>query len=1660
MDQATKTDSGAAGECPNRGLGEDMAEQTLQSLLQTYRDAARTERDKGTYFERFAIAYLTHDPIQLEQYEQVQTFKDWADANGWDARDTGIDLVAKLRDEDGFAAIQCKFYDAAYRIRKEDIDSFISASGKAPFKRRVIIDSTEKAWSENAETMIRGQAIPVLRINLSEMQESPIRWETFAAKGEVVLADKKKLREHQQDALREVRAGLVEADRGKLIMACGTGKTFTSLKIAEDLAGEGKLVLFLVPSLALMSQTVREWTADTETPLRSFAVCSDTQVGKRRQSNDDIAEIDVLDLAFPATTNAAKLSESAGEAVPDKMTVVFATYQSIQVVADAQQKHGLPEFDLIVCDEAHRTTGATLAGEDESNFVKVHSNDIIRGKKRLYMTATPRIFGDNVKSRADEADAVLASMDDEKLFGKTLFYRGFSWAVQNNLLTDYKVVVLAMDEGLVSSAIQKRLGDGNSELVLDDATKIIGCYKALTKADMKADVAADPHPMRRALAFCKDIRSSKLIRDEFGTVVDEYLDYTDEDDAENSLSLRCEIEHVDGTFNAKSRGALLDWLKAEAGDDICRILTNARCLSEGVDVPALDAIMFLHPRKSQIDVVQSVGRVMRRAEGKKMGYVILPVGVPAGVPAEQALNDNEKYRVVWQILNALRAHDDRFDATINKASLGQDVSNAIEIIGVTQNAELQAVTAVVEDLPTRSKPERSGIGTPGRDPIVTGEVQGELAFSVDEFSRAIMAKIVKKCGTRDYWEDWATNIAEIAKNHISRLKGILADPDTEARRAFDEFHGELKDDLNDSITEDDAVEMLAQHIITRPVFEVLFEGHQFTSENPVSRAMQRVLDVLDEANLDKESKDLEKFYASVRLRASGITDPQAKQRLIVELYDKFFRKAFPRTTEKLGIVYTRVEIVDFIIHSVNEVLQQEFGQTLGSEGVHIIDPFTGTGTFITRLLQSGLIAPEEMEHKFRHEIHANEIILLAYYIAAINIEAVYHGIMGGEYVPFEGICLTDTFQMYESDDLISHYMPDNSERRKRQKAQNIKVIVGNPPYSAGQKSENDNAANVGYPSLDARIRETYAAHSKATLQKNLYDSYIRAIRWGSDQLEKAGGGVMAYVTNAGWLDGNAMDGMRKCLKDEFSKIFVFHLRGNARTSGEERRKEKGNVFGEGSRAPVSITVLVKNPESTSKGEIKFYDIGDYLDQKQKLSIINEFGSISGISSIDGWNSIHPDEHNDWLNQRDRSFEAFIALGDKKGDGAKIFDNFSQGVLTARDAWAYNPGHAALATNMGGMISVYNSELDRLNTAHSHADRKARGDVVDGFIDTDPGKISWTHNIKQELAKGRSLAFEAECLTPSLYRPFTPQWLYYSRTFNERVYQMPRIFPMGEAAQNRVICITGLGEAAGFSCLQSKEIPNFHFVAGSQCFPRYLYDEDAADNAQGSLLDGTAGGGRQRRDAITDVGLAQFQAAYPDETIAKDDLFHYVYGLLHSEDYRTRYADNLSKQLPRIPAVRTAVDFWAFVTAGRELGNLHADYERAEPYPVTFKQGDLRLANIPDPEAFYRVTKMKFGGSGKAKDKSVVIYNANITMQDIPLEAYDYVVNGKPALEWVMERQVVKTDKASGIVNDANRYAIETVGNPAYPLELFQRVITVSLETMKIVRSLPALDIES
>ncbi len=1627
----------------------------LAVLLSSFRQAAVTEREKGTYFEELTLAYLRNEPSYRDYYSDVWTYTEWAKSQGLDGKDAGIDLVARAAGTGEFHAIQCKFYAPDYKVQKADIDSFFTASGKKIFTHRIIV-ATTNLWSEHAEDALRDQQPPVTKIDLQALEESQIDWSQFKPKAAPVLKPKKQLRPHQVDAFKTVTSGLLEAARGKLIMACGTGKTFTSLKIAEALAGKGKRVLFLVPSLALLSQALTEWTQESGTPLHSFAVCSDSDVGKKRNSDEDIVQTFTHELRYPATTEPSRLAaEMAKRQDAGHMSVVFSTYHSIEVIHQAQHDHGLEAFDLIVCDEAHRTTGATFGDQDESAFVRVHDADYIRAAKRLYMTATPRIYGDGAKAAAEKNDIAICSMDDEALYGKQLHVITFSEAVKRGLLVDYKVLVLAVEESHISRSLQKLLADGDNQLRVDDAAKIVGCWKALAKQGVTHDLNGDESPMKRAVAFCQVIEpggpkakthkvSSKNIAGMFQAVVEAYQA---QEEIEETSRLICEAAHVDGSMNATEKEAKLNWLKADSPENTCRILSNVRCLSEGVDVPALDAVLFLTPRNSQVDVVQSVGRVMRNAPGKKRGYVILPVVIPAGVEPHEALNDNRTYAVVWQALQALRSHDDRFDAMINKLELNGPDPRKMEVIAVCGKVPTKVSKGCSA---SQKKLPRQGSQTIGvaETPVA---YQAPLPFEIGEIERAIYAKVVQKCGNRHHWEEWAGDIARIARTHIDRITAILEAPEhRKEQAAFKAFADELRDDLNDSITNAEVVEMLAQHLITKPVFDSLFSGYSFASQNPISQAMQGVLDVLQEHRLEKGTGTLEAFYESVRMRADGIENAEGKQKIVVELYDKFFRNAFPKMTERLGIVYTPVEVVDFILHSVNHLLKTEFGQTLGSKGVHIIDPFTGTGTFITRLLQSGLIQPGELEHKYRHEIHANEIVLLAYYIAAINIEATYHDLAGGAYVPFEGICLTDTFQLYEKEDMISALLADNSDRRKRQKDLDIRVIVGNPPYSAKQESANDNNANVAYPSLDERIRATYAARSTATNKNALYDSYIRAIRWASDRIGKSG--IIGFVTNAGWVEANTAAGLRKCLVEEFSSIHVFHLRGNQRTQGELSRREGGKIFGGGSRAPIAISFLVKNPAANKQGQIRFHDIGDYLSREEKLQKIIEFQDIAGIESAKGWQAIAPDDHGDWLKQRDDSFGEFIAIGDKENVGAKaLFENYSRGLETARDPWVFNMSREALILNMKRMIACYNMQVASFEREHTGLDRKSKAEIAGNYIETDSTQISWSSSLVAHLVSSKRAEFETTRLTKSLYRPYSKQWVYYDGMFNHRVGQMPSIFPNADA-ENLIIMTKGNWKGDGQFAIISNSIAALQVDGGSQCFPLYLYDEPTKGTQPG-LFDEEPPQ-PTRRDAITDEGLAHFQAAYSGEKLTKEDLFYYVYGLLHSSDYRMAYADNLGKELPRIPCVKEANAFWAFSKAGRALADLHLNYETVKPHPVEM----VATGHLTD--AAYRVEKMRYGKTkvdGRAvEDKTTLIYNDHITLKGIPLEAYDYVVNGKSALDWVVERQCVKTDKDSGIVNDANAWACETMGNPKYPLELFMRVITVSLETQKIVKGLPPL----
>lgn len=1576
---------------------------TFIELLSKYRAESQTEREKGTRFERLMKAYLMTDPKYSAQVRSVWLWNEFPARSELGDVDTGIDLVAETYTGD-FWAVQCKCYDFATTIDKPQVDTFISTSGRkfhfagkqTAFALRIWISTTDK-WTTNAENTLIGQTPEVTRINIHDLSEAPVDWDKLeqGMHGDSARTAKYELLDHQVVAFHKVHEYFKHRERGKLIMACGTGKTFTALRIAEKEAQNTKLILFCVPSIALLGQTLREWTANAREPLNTICICSDPKASQTKRRNFDSDDLGVVDLTVPATTNPKRVMEQYAAGVHIGLTVVFSTYQSIEVVEQAQ-KQGLPEFDIIICDEAHRTTGVTLKDAKESSFVRVHDNSVIKGRLRLYMTATPRLYAESAKAKAQEASAVICSMDDEALYGEEIHRIGFGEAVEKGLLSDYKVLIFTISDDDVPFAIQEALAD-RGELPADAPAKLIGCINALSKQILGDTtlVNADPQPMTKAVAFCQSIRDSKEISRAFNDISQKYLDTLPAERRENIIGVTS--DHIDGTMSAPMREQKMTWLKESSETAQCRILTNVRCLSEGVDVPALDAVLFLAAKNSQVDVVQSVGRVMRKAPNKRYGYIVIPIVVPSTKEPEEALDDNERYRVVWSVLNALRAHDERFDAMINKIDLNVRKPGRVIIGGVDHGSQ-----------------DGAGVGEGIQIPM-----PGLDGFT--QLQNAIYARLVKKVGSRQYWEQWAQSVAKIAERQIERITA-LSQRD-ECKEIFTEFVESLRNNINREITVQDAVEMLSQHIITAPVFDALFDGYEFAKKNAVSMEMNAMLELLSEHEALEDTSELDRFYESVRKRAEGIDNAEGKQRVIIELYNTFFKTAFPKMTEQLGIVYTPVEVVDFIIHSVNDVLLAEFGRGLNGENVNILDPFTGTGTFITRLLQSGLIAKEDMERKYKREIFANEIVLLAYYIAAVNIENAYHDVTAADdYTPFEGICLTDTFQLGEGNVTTAELFPANSKRLARQKAAPITVIIGNPPYSVGQRSANDNAQNANYPKLDEAIAETYAKLSDATYIKALYDSYIRAFRWATDRLRE-GDGIIGFVSNGAWLDGNSTAGFRKSLEQEFSKIYVFNLRGNQRTSGELSRREGGKIFGSGSRTPVAITLLVKRSKGSGKAKIYYRDIGDYLSREEKLKIIAEAGSFLATSMRKKLIQLEPNAHGDWITERNDAFTGYIPLAAEKKYDSKsesAFVTHSLGYATNRDAFLYNYSKTRLKITVSEMIRYYNSFIGKKQ------------------VETDPTKIIWGESFLKDLERGYAIRYEEEKVAPAYYRPFSKQWFYFGERVINRRYQNDRLFPT-KSSENLLICVSGVGVTKEFTCLITDTFTDLEMIGKSQCFPLYYYVENPG-KAQVSLFDDEDAERYVRKDGVSDWIAKRAREQY-GAAVKKEDIFYYVYGYLHSPAYREKFSDDLKKSLPRIPLVEKAEHFWAFSRAGRELARLHLRYEEIAPLEAVEVKGDRRKC---------RVTKMRF----LAKDrKDTILYNDHIRVENIPATAYEYVVNGKSAIEWIMERYQVKTDKVSGIVNDPNLWCDEH-RNPEYILNLLLSVIAVSAQTVEIVRGLP------
>ena len=1613
-----------------------MSTTGFQHALDHIRSVSETEAQKGRLFERLMQAYFREDPLYQERFSQVWLWKEWVPRFNeeearraaqhpesepplrFDLNDTGIDLVARERDG-GWCAIQCKCYAPGTRLAKKHLDSFVSASARDPFTSRIFVD-TGDSWGPNALKTLRGLKPPCIVLRFGDLASRPFDWPDLVSRDPEDLRYVGKpfeLRPHQRDALDDVLAGFRDHDRGKLIMACGTGKTFTALRIAEAVAKTGGRVLYLVPSISLFAQSMREWATQKALPHRYVGICSDTRAGR----HDEDASL--LELEIPVTTDPARISASLRETRPGFMTVVFCTYHSLPIVESAHEA-GAPPFDLVLCDEAHRTTGVDRPGDRTSPFVRVHDGERIQARKRLYMTATPRIYTESSKSKAARHDVDVFSMDEAATYGPEFHRLPFSRAIERDLLSDYQVVIFTVAESGVEPTLQAHLDQSSgSEINITDAAKIVGCWRALQgrragreeigRADPKADRGRHANgapaggettrPLVRAIAFANTIRDSKRLEAHWDRVVEEAVAMLPEERREGAL--RCSTRHVDGQHNALERKGRLDWLKGRE-DGVCRILSNARCLSEGVDVPALDAVFFMAARKSPVEIVQAVGRVMRKSEGKKYGYIVLPVAIPPGVAPEKALNDNKRFGTVWGVLRALRSHDDRFDAEINRIDLNE------------------------------RKPDRI---------IVDGDIDpggdDQLPFDfppLDLSPDAIYARIVERCGDRKYWETWAKDIADIFARLVERIGRLLENPANEALLEwFEGFHEELRGSINESVTEDAAIDMIAQHILTVPVFEALFEGYDFASGNPIATALDELRRDFGEFGLENEIRDMAPFYESVRRRARGLDNSAARQQVLRELYEHFFRVALKRQAERLGIVYTPTEVVDFILRSADHVLREEFGRGLSDAGVHVLDPFTGTGIFLARLLQLGLVEESDLKRKFRGELHANEVVLLAYYIAAVNIEEAYRGRRGTEaaYEPFGGIVLADTFNLNNPQTGV--FLSENSERARRQEEVPIQVIVGNPPWSAWQKSSADDNPNVSYPEMEGRIAETYAARAKAILKSSLYDTYKMAIRWASDRIGEQG--VVAFVTNGSWIDGNVDSGVRACLAEEFTSIHVVNLRGNARTSGKRRRQEGDNVFGQGSRAPVAITILVRKTASRHKEcLILYHDIGDCLKREKKLGILGDAESIAGIARANeksGWREIHADEHHDWIGQRDAAFQDLYPIGTKAAKAGKaddvVFRLYSRGYATSRDSYTYNFSYTSCSANAQAMVRDYMGAMVL---------RERRPDYsVEAAANEHSSDVRWDRELKNNLRRGRSTSYSADRIRRTQYRPFVRSHCYVDYVLVNNKYQQDRIFPLGDHA-NRAICISGKGSTKPFSALVVDRMPDLHCVSFGQCFPRWRYEQP--DAHQRDLLTGHQD--LVRIDNIPETALRRFRVEYGDRSITADDIFNYVYGVLHSPHYRARFANDLAKGLPRIPF---ALDFRAFSDAGAVLAELHLDYEDDDfpehPLEVVSSAGrplrpdDYRLGARP----------MRFADKER---RDTLIVNDRVQLAGIPPEAHRYVVNGRTPLDWLSYYYKTATDKRSGIVNDAN----EWFADPRDLVTTIQRIVYLSIETARIVDELP------
>ncbi|GAA8121464.1 hypothetical protein HpKG101_10430 [Helicobacter pylori] len=1045
----------------------------------------------------------------------------------------------------------------------------------------------------------------------------------------------------------------------------------------------------------MLSQTFREYAQEKSDPFYASIVCSDDKVGKSKNEDNDDINFSELPLK-PSTRLENILSVYEKAQKENKRFIIFSTYQSALRIKEAQEA-GLGGIDLIICDEAHRTVGAlysTNERDDKNAFTLCHSDDNIKAKKRLYMTATPKVYSESSKAKAKEKDNVIYSMDDAGIFGEEIYTLNFERAIALDLLTDYKVMILAVRKenlsGVTNSVNQKisRLEAQGTKLdkkLINNefVCKIIGTHKGLAKQDVIAldDENKEDNDLKnqedtiasqRAISFCKSISTSKNIKDSFETIME---CYDEELKKKISKNLTISIDHIDGTMNCKVRLEKLEELN-EFKPKTCKVLSNARCLSEGVDVPALDSIVFFDGKSAMVDIIQAVGRVMRKAKGKKRGYIILPIALEESEinNLNEAVN-NTNFKNIWKVLKALRSHD---PSLVDEATFKEKIKIFGSDDEYSRDKELQ-----------KDKTEPSG------DPKQTQKTLFDAIFLKD-LADAVYNVMPTKLGDRNYWENFAKKTGNIARTLNNRLKDIFG----KNPEFFHDFLDSLRENIHQNIKEDEALDMITSHIITKPVFDAIFGDN---IKNPISKALDKMVEKLSTLGLQGETKDLKNLYESVKTEATHAKSHKSQQELIKNLYNTFFKEAFKKQSEKLGIVYTPIEVVDFILRATNGILKKHFNTDFNDKNITIFDPFTGTGSFIARLLskENNLISDEALKEKFDKNLFAFDIVLLSYYIALINITQAAQSREPSLKI-FKNIALTDSLDYLEEKTNKGAFpffedLKENKEIKSTMEKQDIRVIIGNPPYSAGAKSANDNNQNLSHPNLEKKVYKKYGQNSSSKASGNTTrDTLIQSVCMASEVLKDRG--VLGFVVNGGFIDSKSADGFRKCVAKDFAHLYVLNLRGNARTSGETFRKEGGKIFDSGSRATIAVIFFVKD-NSVANNTIHYYEVEDYLKREAKLNLLAGFENLDSVP----FRAIIPNAKGDWINQRNDAFEKLIALKrDKKLNNDSVFDINSRGVITGRNPWVYNFSQNALMRSVQKCIDTYNADLERFNEVFREA----------------------------------------------------------------------------------------------------------------------------------------------------------------------------------------------------------------------------------------------------------------------------------------------------------------------------------------------------------------------